>query len=56
VFEIIEREKMHVDHMIYLTDMEIGDYPKAGPDYPVTWVSCDKDGQPAPFGQTTYLN
>jgi predicted metal-dependent peptidase len=56
VFEIIEREKMHVDHMIYLTDMEIYDYPRVGPDYPVTWVSCDTSGNPAPFGQTTYMN
>jgi predicted metal-dependent peptidase len=56
VFNIIKSEKMHVDHMIYLTDMEIHDYPKDVPDYPVTWVSCDIDGKPAPFGQTAYLN
>jgi predicted metal-dependent peptidase len=56
VFEIIEREKMHVDHMVYLTDMEIFDYPNGSPHYPVTWVSCDLDGKPAPFGHTAYLN
>ena len=55
VFDIVEREKMPVDHMIYLTDMEIYDYPKAAPEYPVTWVSCDISGKAAPFGQTTYL-
>jgi len=55
VFDLIKKENMPVDHMIYLTDMEIWDYPKHGPDYPVTWVSCDIDAKPAPFGQTTYL-
>jgi predicted metal-dependent peptidase len=55
VFDMVRKESMPVDHMIYLTDMEIWDYPKAGPDYPVTWVSCDIDAKPAPFGQTTYL-
>ena len=55
VFNLINRESMPVDHMIYFTDMEIWDYPTA-PDYPVTWVSSWLDGRPAPFGQTTYLN
>lgn len=55
VFNMVRDKNMPVDHMIYLTDMEIWDYPKVGPDYPVTWVSCDIDAKPAPFGQTTYL-
>ena len=55
VFNLIREKNMPVDHMIYLTDMQIPDYPKVIPDYPVTWVSCDIDAKPAPFGQTTYL-
>lgn len=56
VFDLIKEHDMPVDHMIYLSDMEVWDYPRDAPDYPVTWVSCWLDGKPAPFGDTTYIN
>lgn len=54
VFNIIREKEIDVDHMIYLTDMQIFDFPDFL-DYPMTWVSCWADAQPAPIGDTVYM-
>lgn len=54
VFDYIEDNQIEVDHFISLTDLEIHDFPKDAPDYPVLWVSCDRTK--APFGQVIKFN
>lgn len=53
VFDYIEDNNLEVDHFISLTDLEIGDFPRNPPDYPVLWVSCR--GGHAPFGQVMHF-
>ena len=54
VFDYIEDHQIEVDHFISFTDLEINDFPKDAPDYPVLWVSCGL--RYAPFGQVIKFN
>lgn len=54
VFDYIEDNQIDVDQMVYLTDLEVYDFPEE-PHYPVLWVSCWENAKPAPWGETTYL-
>lgn len=54
VFDYIEREGLEVDHFVGLTDLEIADFPREAPEYPVLWVSCGR--KTAPFGQVVTIN
>lgn len=56
VFDYIAEKDLPCDNMVYFTDMDIYDYPDAKPDYPVMWVSSWVNGDPAPWGETVYLN
>lgn len=51
VFKYIEDNNLPVDHMIYLTDLEVGDFPSRAP-YPLLWVSTGAAGEKAPIGET----
>jgi predicted metal-dependent peptidase len=55
VFRYIEDHELEVDNMIYLSDMEVWDYPEIEPSYPTLWVSSWDQAKPAPWGETTYL-
>ena len=55
VFDYIEKHQLPVDNMVYLSDMEIFDYPENPPHYPTLWVSSSMRSDPAPWGDTTYL-
>tara|TARA_Y100001938_G_scaffold110403_1_gene150922 strand:- start:7 stop:1131 length:1125 start_codon:yes stop_codon:yes gene_type:complete len=55
VFDYIEKHQLPVDNMVYLSDMEIFDYPENPPHYPTLWVSSSMRSDPAPWGETTYL-
>jgi predicted metal-dependent peptidase len=55
LFDYIEKEQMEIDKLIIFSDMEIWDYPKEPPAYPVLWVSVNENGLPAPFGQTIHI-
>jgi len=55
VFDYIEEHQLPVDNMVYLSDMEIFDYPQNPPHYPTLWVSSSMRSDPAPWGETTYL-
>jgi len=55
VFKYIEENELEVDNMIYLSDMQVWDYPEIEPDYPTLWVSSWDQAAPAPWGETTYL-
>jgi predicted metal-dependent peptidase len=55
VFKYIEENELEVDSMIYLSDLEVWDYPEQAPHYPTLWVSSWDQAKPAPFGETTYL-
>lgn len=50
VFDYIEKHNLNVDHMIYLTDLEVGDFPTHVP-YPLLWVSTHPTDR-APIGET----
>lgn len=52
VFDYIEKHDLPVDHMIYLSDMEVGDWPTHVP-YPLLWVASGKDK--APIGETVRI-
>lgn len=52
VFDYIEKNDLPVDHMIYLSDMEVGDYPKHVP-FPLLWVSTGTGK--APIGETVRI-
>jgi predicted metal-dependent peptidase len=51
-FKQAEKFDEQIDWMICFTDMEIGDWPKQAPDFPVLWAATGGDN--APFG--TYIN
>jgi len=55
VFDYIEEHQLPVDNMVYLSDLEIFDYPENPPHYPTLWVSSSMRSDPAPWGETTYL-
>jgi predicted metal-dependent peptidase len=54
VFDYIAKHDLPVDNMVYLTDLEVHDFPEQ-PEYPVLWVASWDDAKPAPWGETTYL-
>jgi predicted metal-dependent peptidase len=53
VFDYIDKHDLPVSHMIYLSDMEVGDYPKSVA-YPLLWVSTDRSAK-APVGETVHI-
>ena len=55
VFDYIEEHQLPVDNMVYLSDLEVFDYPENPPHYPTLWVSSSMRSDPAPWGETTYL-
>lgn len=54
VFDYIEDNHIEVDQMVYLTDLQVFDFPDE-PHFPVLWVSCWEQAKSAPWGETTYL-
>ena len=55
VFKYIEENQLPCDQVVWLTDLQIWDFPESTPDFPVLWVSTWDQAQPAPFGETTYI-
>ena len=55
VFDYIEEHDLPVDNMVYLSDLEVFDYPENPPHYPTLWVSSSLSSDAAPWGDTTYL-
>lgn len=55
VFDYIDEHQLPVDNLVYLSDLEIRDYPNEAPDYPVMWVGTNDRVEAAPWGETTYL-
>lgn len=55
VFKYIEDHELEVDNMIYLSDLQVWDYPEHEPNYPTLWVSSWDQAKAAPWGETTYL-
>jgi predicted metal-dependent peptidase len=53
-FEWLRKKQIAPSCLVYLTDME-GDFPRHAPNYPVMWVSTQKE-HVAPFGMTVHLN
>jgi len=54
VFDYIAKHELPVDNMVYLTDLEVYDFPQQ-PDYPVLWVASWDGAKKAPWGETTFL-
>lgn len=54
VFDYIEQNGLPVDHMVYLTDLEIFDFPDRVP-YPLLWVSSAPPSVVAPVGDTVTI-
>ena len=55
VFDYIEDNDMPCDNFVYLSDMEVDDFPDA-PDYPVMWVSTgSRFAEQPPFGEIATL-
>ena len=57
VFDYIREEEIHIDQMIYFSDMEVSDccFPEEHPDYDVVWVST-RQKYDVPFGTFVKLN
>jgi predicted metal-dependent peptidase len=53
VFDYVREHDLPVDHMIYLTDLEVWDFPKSV-DFPLLWVSSDPSAK-APIGDTVTI-
>jgi predicted metal-dependent peptidase len=53
VFDYVREHDLPVDHMIYLTDLEVWDFPKSV-DFPLLWVSSNPSGK-APIGDTVTI-
>jgi predicted metal-dependent peptidase len=53
VFDYVREHDLPVDHMIYLTDLEVWDFPKAV-DFPLLWVSSNPSAK-APIGETVTI-
>jgi len=54
-FEEINKKGYSPACAVYLTDLD-GRFPDKEPDYPVLWVSVNKNHQKAPFGTTICFN
>ena len=54
VFDYVEKEGLPCDQMVYLTDLEVADFPKRV-DYPLLWVSSGGAGYTAPIGETVRI-
>jgi predicted metal-dependent peptidase len=54
VFHYIEENQIDVDNMVYLSDLQVWDFPEELP-YPTMWVSSWDNAKPAPVGETVYL-
>jgi predicted metal-dependent peptidase len=54
VFDYVENHDIRCDQMVYLTDLEIWDFPKRV-DYPLLWVSTAGPGTVAPVGETVRI-
>lgn len=53
VFDYIEKKKLKIDYLIYLTDL-YGNFPKQKPSYDVYWVTNTRVENP-PFGKKLYI-
>ena len=53
VFDYVRDHDLPVDHMIYLTDLEVWDFPKSV-DFPLLWVSSSPSAK-APIGETVTI-
>lgn len=53
VFEEIEKQGLHPECLIYLTDLQ-GSFPDHAPEYPVLWINT-YDHTQAPFGTTVFM-
>jgi predicted metal-dependent peptidase len=53
VFDYIRHNGIEVDHMIYLTDLEVWDFPTSV-DFPLLWVSSSPTAK-APIGETVTI-
>lgn len=54
VFDYVEEHSLPCDQMVYLTDLEVFDFPKRV-DFPLLWVSSGGAGQVAPIGETVRI-
>jgi predicted metal-dependent peptidase len=54
VFDYVEENNLQCDQMVYLTDLEVFDFPKRV-DYPLLWVSSGGPGHIAPIGETVRI-
>jgi predicted metal-dependent peptidase len=54
VFDYVEENNIPCDQMVYLTDLEVGDFPTRV-DYPLLWVSSAGPGIAAPIGETVRI-
>lgn len=54
VFDYVEQNNLPCDQMVYLTDLEIWDFPKRV-DFPLLWVSSGRAGVDAPVGETVRI-
>lgn len=56
VFKYIEDHDLNPETFIYFSDMEVGDFPKTQPPYPVLWVNSDGNGGcNPPWGEVARL-
>ncbi len=51
VFSFIENNNLNPACLIYLSDMECGNFPIIDPDYPVLWARTGGGGRTPPFGE-----
>lgn len=54
VFQHVRDNDIPCDQMVYLTDLEVFDWPDRV-DYPLLWVSSGRAGQKAPIGETVRI-
>lgn len=56
VFRYVEQNNLQPSHLVYLTDMEVGDFPRQAPPYPVLWVnSSGNGGVTPPWGEVARI-
>ena len=53
VFDYVREHDLKVDHMVYLTDLEVWDFPSSV-DFPLLWVSSEPTAK-APIGETVTI-
>ena len=51
VFNLIDRKNIDLACLVYLSDMECGQFPEREPDYPVLWARTGGAGYTPPFGE-----